>query len=86
MMIGPADLSIALGMPGQFDHPQFLATIDKVIQQCNDHGVVPGIQTRSVAMAKQWADRGMRFIGVAAEHVFLMEKCKEAIAALSAGK
>jgi 2-dehydro-3-deoxyglucarate aldolase/4-hydroxy-2-oxoheptanedioate aldolase len=82
IMIGPADLSIALGMPGQFDNPTFIAAIDKVIETCNRHKVVPGIQTRSVAMAKQWADRGMRFVGVAAEHVFLLEKCKEALATL----
>jgi 2-keto-3-deoxy-L-rhamnonate aldolase RhmA len=82
MMIGPADLSIALGIPGQFDHPLLLETVDKVVETCNRHGVAPGIQTRGVAMAKFWADRGMRFVGVAAEHVFLLEKCREAVAAL----
>jgi 2-dehydro-3-deoxyglucarate aldolase/4-hydroxy-2-oxoheptanedioate aldolase len=86
IMIGPADLSVALGMPGQFDNPTFVATIDKVIDSCNRHNVVPGIQTRGVAMAKTWADRGMRFVGVAAEHVFLLEKCKEALATLKVPK
>jgi len=86
IMIGPADLSIALGMPGQFDNPVFIATIDKVIEACNRHKVVPGIQTRGTAMAKTWADRGMRFVGVAAEHVFLLEKCKEALATLRVPK
>jgi hypothetical protein len=37
-------------------------------------------------MAKMWAGRGMRFVGVAAEHVFLLEKCKEAMATLRAPK
>src|SRR4051794_37336664 len=86
MMIGPADLSIALGIPGQFDHPKLLETVDRMIEKCNAHRVVPGIQTRSIAMAKQWTERGMRFVGVAAEHVFLLEKCREAIAALRGGK
>jgi 2-dehydro-3-deoxyglucarate aldolase/4-hydroxy-2-oxoheptanedioate aldolase len=86
MMIGPADLSISLGIPGQFDNPSLVETVDKVIETCNKHGVVPGIQTRGVAMAKFWAERGMRFIGVAAEHVFLLEKCREAIAALRPAK
>jgi len=86
MMIGPADLSIALGIAGQFDHPLLIETVDKMIAKCNQHGVVPGIQTRGVAMAKFWAERGMRFVGVAAEHVFLMEKCKEAMAALRPAK
>ena len=86
MMIGPADLSIALGIPGQFDNPLLVDTVDKVIAKCVQHGVVPGIQTRGVAMAKFWAERGMRFVGVAAEHVFLLEKCKEAITALRPAK
>jgi len=86
MMIRPADLSIALGVPGQFDHPKVIDTIDSMIGKCNKYGVVPGIQTRSVAMAKQWAERGMKFIGVAAEHVFLLEKCREAMGALRGAK
>jgi 2-dehydro-3-deoxyglucarate aldolase/4-hydroxy-2-oxoheptanedioate aldolase len=85
VMIGPADLSISLGIPGQFDNPLLIRTVDKVIERCNAYGVVPGIQTRGIAMAKMWAERGMRFVGVAAEHVFLLEKCKEAIAILRAG-
>ena len=85
-MIGPADLSISLGIPGQFDNPLLIETVDKVIETCNRHGVVPGIQTRGVAMAKFWAERGMRFVGVAAEHVFLLEKCKEAMATLRPAK
>jgi 2-keto-3-deoxy-L-rhamnonate aldolase RhmA len=86
MMIGPADLSIALGVAGQFDHPLLIDTVDRMIAKCNQHGVVPGIQTRGVAMAKFWADRGMRFVGVAAEHVFLLEKCKEAMSTLRPAK
>jgi 2-dehydro-3-deoxyglucarate aldolase/4-hydroxy-2-oxoheptanedioate aldolase len=86
IMIGPADLSIALGVPGQFDHPKMIETIERVIAACDRHNVVPGIQTRGIAMAKAWADRGMRFIGVAAEHVLLLEKCKEALGALRAPK
>src|ERR1035438_1704923 len=86
VMIGPADLSISLGIPGQFDNPLLIQTVDKVIERCNAHGVVPGIQTRGIAMAKMWVERGMRFVGVAAEHVFLLEKCKEAIATLRAAQ
>jgi len=84
VMIGPADLSISLGVPGQFDHPKMIETISKMIEKCNQHGVVPGIQTRSVAMARQWAERGMRFIGVAAEYVLLLEKARETVAQLRA--
>jgi len=85
-MVGPADLSIALGIPGQFDHPLLISTVDKLIVQCNRHGVVPGIQTRSLAMAKMWAERGMRFVGAAAEHALLLEKAKETVTQLRAAQ
>jgi 2-dehydro-3-deoxyglucarate aldolase/4-hydroxy-2-oxoheptanedioate aldolase len=81
-MVGPADLSISLGVPGQFDHPTMVATIDALIEKCNRHGVVPGIQTRSLAMSQFWAGRGMRFLGTSAEHGLLLEKAKETVAAL----
>ena len=83
-MVGPADLSISLGVAGQFDHPLLLSTVDRLIEKCNRHGVVPGIQTRGLAMAKMWAERGMRFVGAAAEHALLLEKAKETVAALRA--
>ena len=83
-MVGPADLSIALGVPGQLDHPLLVSTVDALIEKCNRHGVVPGIQTRGVAMSKFWAERGMRFVGAAAEHVLLLEKCRESVAQLRA--
>ena len=81
-MVGPADLSIALGIPGEFEHPLLVSTVEKLIEKCNQHGVVPGIQTRSVAMAKAWIERGMRFVGAAAEHALLLEKSKEAVGQL----
>src|ERR1700728_3179778 len=70
-MVGPADLSIALGIPGDFENPKLISTVEKFIDQCRQHNVVPGIQTRAVAMAKAWTERGMRFVGAGAEHVWL---------------
>ncbi len=82
-MVGPADLSISLGVPGDFDNPIMISTISGLIEKCNRHGVVPGIQTRTVAMAKAWTERGMRFVGAGAEHGLLLEKAKETVAALN---
>ena len=84
VMVGPADLSISLGIPGEFDNPKLVAAIDRLIVQCRRHNVVPGIQTRTIAMARFWAERGMRFVGAAAEHAFLLEKSKEAVKQLQA--
>src|SRR5262249_5327541 len=85
-MVGPADLSISLGIPGQFDHPLLVSTVETLIEKCNRHSVAPGIQTRSLAMSKFWAERGMRFIGTAAEHVLLLEKAKETVSQLRSAR
>jgi 2-keto-3-deoxy-L-rhamnonate aldolase RhmA len=85
-MVGPADLSISLGVPGQFDHPLLISTVERLIEKCVKHNVVPGIQTRSTAMARFWAERGMRFVGAGAEHGLLLEKARETVVALQSAK
>jgi 2-dehydro-3-deoxyglucarate aldolase/4-hydroxy-2-oxoheptanedioate aldolase len=84
-MVGPADLSISLGIPGQMEDARLVSTVDLLIEQCVRHNVVPGIQTRSTAMAKFWAGRGMRFVGAGGEHGLLLEKARETVSALRAG-
>lgn len=63
-LIVPAqfDLSTALGISGQFDHPEFIAAVDKVETACKRAGTPLG----GVAMAKPQADmliaRGYRVV------------------------
>jgi 2-keto-3-deoxy-L-rhamnonate aldolase RhmA len=78
-MIGPADLSIALGVPGNFEHPLMLKAIDKFIEQAERYNVSPGIQTRNVQQAKFWTERGMRLVGAGADHGLLLAKAREAV-------
>ena len=82
-MVGPADLSIALGVPGELEHPKMIAAIERLIEQAQSHGVVPGIQTRTVEQARFWAERGMPFVGAGGEHGLLLAKAREAVSTLS---
>jgi 2-keto-3-deoxy-L-rhamnonate aldolase RhmA len=68
--IGQCDLSISLGIPGQYDHPKFLKAFDKVLNACEKHGVAPGFLPLSVPEAKQMIDKGVRCIAYSAD-VFL---------------
>jgi len=81
-MIGPADLSVSLGVPGEFESPVLVDAVMAFIEKCNQHGVVPGIQTRGVVLARKWVERGMRFVGAGGEHSLLMEKARETVAEL----
>lgn len=76
VMIGPVDLSISLGVPGEFEHPRMLATVEKIVESCKAHGVIPGAQARNVALAKRWRDMGMLFVGCSSETAMLYESAR----------
>lgn len=84
VMVGPADLSISLGVPGQFEHPKLVEAIEKIRASCEAHGVAPGIHMRSLAVAKIWKDRGMKFLSTGSETSFLFDKASEAVQTLRA--
>jgi 2-dehydro-3-deoxyglucarate aldolase/4-hydroxy-2-oxoheptanedioate aldolase len=82
VMIGPSDLSISLGVPGEFQHPAVVDAMEKVRDSCVRRGIAPGTQTRAVPQAKFWKERGMKFLGCGSEIGFLFEKAKETAGAL----
>src|SRR5262249_5934705 len=56
VMVGPADLSISLGVPGEFDHPKMIGAIEAIRDTCVRRNVAPGMQTRTPALAKLWKE------------------------------
>ncbi|HLH37678.1 MAG TPA: aldolase/citrate lyase family protein [Bryobacteraceae bacterium] len=82
VMCGPVDLSISLGVPGDFQHPRMVDAMEKIRDSCLQHGVAPGTQTRTMALAKFWKERGMIFLGNGNETSFLLDKATEVVDAL----
>jgi len=81
-LIGPSDLSISLGIPGQFEHPRLVESVCEFIKVCSQQGVAPGIQVRNTTLAKSWVERGMRFVGCGSELTLLLAKAQETVAEL----
>ena len=84
VMIGPADLSISLGVPGEFQHPKVIDAMEAIRDTCVRRGIAPGTQTRSLPQAKFWRERGMRFLGCSSDTGMLYDRAKELIAGLDA--
>jgi len=80
VLIGPADLSVSLGIPGDFENPRMLQTIEAIRDSCVAHGVAPGIHLRSAALAKLWLPRGMLFLSFGNDISFLYERASELVA------
>ena len=83
VMVGPADLSVSLGVGGEFQHPLMVEAMEKIRDSCVPHGVAPGTQTRSIPQAKFWRERGMRFLGCSNETGMLYERACELVRELS---
>ena len=79
VMIGPADLSISLGVPGEFQSPLVVDAMEAIKESCNNRGIAPGTQTRTLKMARFWKERGMRFLGCSSDTGMLYDRAKELI-------
>jgi 2-keto-3-deoxy-L-rhamnonate aldolase RhmA len=61
--VGHFDLSDSMGIAGQFDHPDFVSAIEKLVKACQRHGKAPGVIATDPATARVWLDRGFRCFG-----------------------
>jgi 2-keto-3-deoxy-L-rhamnonate aldolase RhmA len=60
--IGPQDLSINLGIPGQVDHPTFIDTVKEIVAACSKQNIPVGMVSREAHTFRQWYDLGIRFL------------------------
>lgn len=77
-LIGPNDLSIALDVPGQQNHPTMQAAIQKMIDTCQQHNIFPAIHINDLELAAHWAKHGMRLVSSTAE-IGLMVKAGQEV-------
>jgi 2-keto-3-deoxy-L-rhamnonate aldolase RhmA len=77
VMVGPADLSISLGVPGDFQHPKMVEAMEAIRDSCIRHKIAPGTQTRTPALARFWKERGMLFLGCGNDTGMLLDRATE---------
>ena len=74
LLIGTADLTAEMGIPGQVTHPDVVAAYETVIAACHRHGKCPGMGGVYAPDAmKQYIDMGMRLILAGSEFNFMMQ-------------
>jgi 2-dehydro-3-deoxyglucarate aldolase/4-hydroxy-2-oxoheptanedioate aldolase len=78
-LIGPNDLSVSLGVPGEFTHPRFVEAVERTFDACLRNGVSPAIHIGDVEAIKRYRDMGMRFLMVGSESRLLMSAAADAV-------
>lgn len=59
IFIGPFDLSISMGIPGEFHHPEFQKAIARIMKACRDTGKLCMIFVSTVDEARQYIEAGI---------------------------
>lgn len=84
VMIGPDDLSQALGVPGELSHPKMVAARERVIEVCSAAGVPWGFSCQTIADGQAWIDKGLKWLPFANDAAVLFNQFSEAAGALKA--
>ncbi len=67
LWVGHYDLTVSMGIPGQFHHPRLLGAMDDLVAACTRHGVAPGFLPPSPESAAHWVSKGFRMISLGSD-------------------
>lgn len=79
IFVGPFDLSVALGIPTQFDHPDFKAALKRIQKACKDNGKFTMIFCANNEVAKTRLAEGFDSASLNMDYVFLTEAYRAAL-------
>ena len=62
IFVGPNDMSITMGIPDQYDHPDFEEMLRFVIRTCGARNIPVAVHLQSVELSTKWIQEGVRFV------------------------
>ena len=83
--LGFLDLSVSLGIPGEFSHPRFQESITTILGTCKSYGTPIGILAGDSAQALQYINQGFHCIGFSGDLWLLQRALSEGVAAIRNG-
>ena len=81
-LIGPTDMSVSLGVPGDMKSPKLWAAIEQVVAACERHGQAAGIHAGATEMTVECAKRGMRFLTCTSDGGLLARGARDMLASI----
>lgn len=79
VFVGPFDLSISLGIPGQIDHPDEVAAIEKIAAACKKHNKTSGILMFDQELLSKWIKQNFRFAVYSSDITMLADAASNAV-------
>jgi 2-keto-3-deoxy-L-rhamnonate aldolase RhmA len=84
LWVGHFDLTNFLGIAGQFQHPRYLAAIDRVLAACAAQGKAPAFLASDLDWARDYAAKGFRLMAYGVDQALLQDALARGLEALRA--
>jgi len=79
IFVGPFDLSISLGIPGQINHPTEIEAIEKIGASCKRHHKIAGILMFDQELITKWIKQDFRFAVYSSDITMLADAAANAV-------
>lgn len=83
LWVGHFDLTASLGIPGQFEHPDYLAALDRILKACKKHKKPAGIMVGNAQDGELAIKRGFRAVAYSADLWLYQDALAAGVAALA---
>jgi 2-dehydro-3-deoxyglucarate aldolase len=80
--IGPYDLSASMGKTAQFDHPQYIEACFRILEKCNEYGIIPGVHVvqPDCQEAIEKIKQGFKMIVYSLDIIMIGKYCRDGLA------
>ena len=85
IFVGPCDLSIALGIPLQFEHPMLLEACDRILSACQKNGIESYIFAGNMQDALRWAGAGFDSVAYSMDTSVLIQSYQALVTQFRSG-
>lgn len=82
--MGHFDLTNSMGIPAQFDHPDYKAACGRIVAAARAAGKPPGFMAADAKWAKDYWDMGFRMLAYGLDHLLYQQALKDGIVAMRA--
>jgi 4-hydroxy-2-oxoheptanedioate aldolase len=79
IFIGPYDLSQSLKLPGQVNHPAVVSTMENIVKQAKEAGILVGTFTDTPEAAALWKKAGVQYLSYSVDVGIFTDACKQLV-------
>ena len=84
LWLGHFDLTNFMGIPGQFQHPDYVTAVRRIVAACEAHGKAPAFLATDDAWAREYHAHGFRLMAYGIDQALLQNALKHGLDLLKA--